>query len=1239
MWTRARTAWLTLALAAAPLGAQTDVIRGRVTNSEGLPLQGVRVTATSIPGNVTRETRTSDKGLYQVAFSGGTGDYIMGFAMIGYVFRQFEIKRLADEEVLVADARLSVIQLDTVSVTAPVQQRVNRNSQTPDVSGTERPISPANLPAELQGDIAAMAASLPGVVLVPGLDGGPDGFSVLGLGADQNSVTLNGLQLGANGLPRDASISSSLTTSPYDVSKGGFSGANFNIRSGSGSNFRSRGMSFVGSAPQMQWTDPAASALGAKYTNLSLGGVASGPITLNKAFYNVSFQLGRQSRDNQTLLGTGALGLQTAGIAADSVNRFLDILQRTGVPSVNRRFGSERLSDNGSVFGSIDISPPNSSSGQAFGLTFNGNWGRQSPIGGGVTQLPSSSGDRTNWGGGLQARHNGYFGLILSETSAGITVSRDYGSPYLDLPSGRVRVNSAFDDGTSGVQTLTFGGNQGLSSTSRSTGATVQNNLSWFDDANKHRIKLTTELQYSGSMQNQASNLLGSYFFNSLEDLDAGLPASYSRTLTARRRSTGQLTGSVAIGDSWRKTTDLQIQYGLRIDASRYTKTPDYNPAVEQAFGRRNDRVPTPISVSPRIGFSWTVGQSPEISAFSGASRTPRAVVRGGIGVFSNGSSAGQIGSALDNTGLPSGVQQIYCVGPAVPAPDWARYATRPSDVADRCADGTTGSVFSNSAPNVTLFARGFRPQRTVRTNLSWNGSLLDGRYSTSVEGTYALNLDQQRSVDLNFAPVERFDLANEGGRPVYVDPTSIVPATGSIASRDARVAQSFSRVSEVRSDLESRTAQLSVRLSPIPRGPTKFGWSFAYTYTHIREQVSGFSSTAGNPLRLEWAPSGQGPHQITYNVRYNFFSAVLVNLNGSFRSGNAFTPTIAGDINGDGYSNDRAFIVAPSAATDPVLAAGMAQLLASTSSSARDCLQKQLGRIAERNSCRGPWTSNASLNVTLDRAKFRMPQRASISFSLSNPLGAADLLLNGSGNLHGWGQNLSPDQALLYVRGFDPAARRYTYEVNQRFGATRPQFLVLRNPATLTATVRYDLGPMRERQSLEMQLGSGRTQPGTRFPEQGFRSLGSAGLPNPMVTILRQQDSLHLTSRQADSIAAMNRRYTYRTDSIWAPVARYLAALPTRFDADAVYDRYLLARHAQVDMLIGLVPTIRSLLTDAQRRKLPPQIVNVLDPRYLVSVRNGTGLYVGGVGVGGFGPGGFGPGGFGPVFFEGSFR
>ncbi|HLL48422.1 MAG TPA: TonB-dependent receptor, partial [Longimicrobiaceae bacterium] len=304
------------ALAAAPalLAAQADVIRGRVTNTEGLPLPGVRVSATSIPGSVTREARTNNQGSYQIVFPGGPGDYMMGFALPGYDFRQFQIKRLADEAVLVADARLSVMMLDTLVVAAPVQQRVSRGERTPDVSGTERTIAAGSVPPEQQGNIAAMAASLPGVVLVPGLEGEPDGFSVLGLGGDQNNVTLNGMQVGAGNLPRDAAVSTSLATSPIDPSRGGFSGASFNIGSQSGSNFRTRGMSLQLTSPQVQWTDPAARALGNEYTNLSLGGTASGPIRRNKSFYNVSYELGRQSRDNQTLLGTSALGLRTAGI-------------------------------------------------------------------------------------------------------------------------------------------------------------------------------------------------------------------------------------------------------------------------------------------------------------------------------------------------------------------------------------------------------------------------------------------------------------------------------------------------------------------------------------------------------------------------------------------------------------------------------------------------------------------------------------------------------------------------------------------------------------------------------------------------------------------------------------------------------------------------------------------------------------------------------------------------------------
>jgi hypothetical protein len=107
------------------------------------------------------------------------------------------------------------------------------------------------------------------------------------------------------------------------------------------------------------------------------------------------------------------------------------------------------------------------------------------------------------------------------------------------------------------------------------------------------------------------------------------------------------------------------------------------------------------------------------------------------------------------------------------------------------------------------------------------------------------------------------------------------------------------------------------------------------------------------------------------------------------------------------------------------------------------------------------------------------------------------------------------------------------------------------------------------------------------------------------------------LTSTQADSIASMNRRYAYRSDSVWAPVSRYFARLPENYQEDEAYDRYLTARRAQVDLLATVGPAVRDLLTPEQRRKLPLSVLNSLDTRYLSSIRNGTGLYVSGNGFG----------------------
>ncbi|HYD51772.1 MAG TPA: carboxypeptidase regulatory-like domain-containing protein [Gemmatimonadaceae bacterium] len=1225
----AALAVLVVAALAAPSAAraqQVDVIRGRVTGPDSLPIESARVTVTSISGNVTRQARTDRQGRFTVTFPNGDGDYMVNVAALGFGARRFEVKRVADEDVLIADARLqrAAQQLDAVRVRAE-RERVNRNeSVQPDIGGAERAINNAAVPADAMGDLAAMAASLPGVQLVPGENGDPNGFSVLGLGADQNNTTLNGMSFGGSNLPRDAQVSSSVVTSPYDVARGGFSGAQMSLRTRSGSNFQVRNSSLQLDAPQLQWTDAAARSLGQRYSNVSLGGSTSGPLVFDKAFYNVAWQLGRRANDYQSLLNTDALGMQAAGVASDSVARLLGILGGAGVPASVGRLADTRASDNASVFGSIDVAPPGSTSGQAFNLSFNGNWGRQKPAQGfGGLELPSYSGERTNLRGGLQGRHSAYFTAlgvgVLSETSAGVSASSNDADPYLSMPAGRVRVNSTFEDGTSSLQNLAFGGNQGMSSAQRSTTAQGMNMLSWFSANNKHRVKLTSELRRESFVTDQTGNLLGTFAFNSLADLEANRPASYTRTLGQRERTTSQLVGGVSLGDAWRRTRDLQIQYGVRVDANRFTTEPDHNPAVAQAFGVRNDALPNRVYVSPRVGFSWTYGQAAQIGAFEGAFRGPRAVVRGGLGVFQNTPSAQSIGQVIDNTGLPSAVQQLTCVGAATPIPDWDLYAQNPGAVPTRCADGSTGSVFASSTPNVTLFADDYRASRSVRGNLQWSGPVLDSRFMFTADVTYSRNQHQQSVVDLNFAPTQRFTLADEG-RPVFVNPSSIVPATGLAAWTDARVERAFSRVNELRSDLESDSKQLRLSLNPM-RFSTNFSWSLSYVHSNVREQVRGFSgTTAGNPLAVEWARSGfDSRHQIQYSLGYNFFDAVRVNWFGSFRSGNPYTPMIAGDVNGDGWSNDRAYVFDPARSSgDGPVAAAMQSLLENGSKGARECLRAQLGQIASRNSCQGPWSQSANLSISFNPLKVRLPQRASLSLSVSNPLGAADMLLHGNDGLRGWGQTPFIDNSLLYVRGFDPATNRYRYEVNQRFGSTRPQTSAIRAPVALTAMLRFDVGPSRERQLLTQQLDRGRRTRGTKSPEVMLRAMyAQGGVLNPMTTILRQQDSLKLNSLQADSIASMNRRYVVKVDSIWAPLAREFANLPDDYDHDAIYDRYRAARETTVDLLRGLAPTVRALLTEEQRRKLPAMVSSHLEPRYLAQIRSGTA----GFGMGGMFP------------------
>jgi hypothetical protein len=1227
---------LALAAPAGTLRAQgVDIIRGRVLGPDSLPLADVQVTATTLFGQVSRSVRTNRDGRYTISFPGGEGEYWVAFNAIGFDQRRVQVLRTADQEILIANVLLSAssVQLETFTVTE--RAPVSRGDTLGDVSGTETELATdaGFLGIDQVGDLSAMAAAVPGVQLVPGTEGESDLFSVLGLEGDQNNTLLNGMMFGETNVPRDAAIVASLAVSPYDVARGGFSGGQLTIRTRSGSNFTRRVLSTNAVAPELQWVDRAGVASAQEFTNISLGGAASGPIRPDVLFYNTSFQFDRRLNDLQTLLNSSDLGLTTAGVAPDSVARLEDILADQAIPFAVAGFPGQRISTRGSFLSTVDWLPTTSSRGSTYSLTATGNWSLSEPApgfgGGAALSTPSREGTNTAWGGAVQLRHSGLLGPwgAFSETNVAVNVRERDSDPYVVLPSGNVRINSTFDDGTASVRTVGIGGAPNLDNANGNALVGFVNTLSWFSTDNRHRLKLTTELRRESYWQDLTNNQYGTFTFNSLGELEAGTPASFTRQLAPRRREASQLVGAVSLGDAWRPVPEVQVQYGVRVDGNRFLDGPPLNPVVEETFGANNADVPNRFYVSPRVGFSWTYGQADQLALTPGMRRLPRAVVRGGLGVFQNTPGAQFIGSAIDNTGLPSGLQALTCVGAASPDADWQAFFGNPGLIPTACTDGTAGTAFANSAPNVTFFDPAFAAPRAIRGNLNWRGAVLGNRFIASANLTWSRNINQNANVDVNFPGEVAFTLADEADRPVYVAPAAIVPTTGRIAWREARVTDDFGRVSRRVSDLASESRQLSLSLQPATFS-SAFAWNATYVLTDVREQFYGFQSTVGDPFLRDWSPGTRfARHQLQYAISYNLFDAVRIGWFGNIRSGTPYTPQIGGDVNGDSYGNDRAFVYDPNATADPLLAEGMRSLLAGATPEARACLESQLGALAGRNSCTGPWTHTANLSISFNAVKLGLPQRATLAFQISNPLGAVDRLVNGADNLRGWGQVIRPDPSLLFVRGFDPAAQRFTYEVNERFGSTRLSESAFRQPVSITAILRFDVGPTRERQQLLAQLDRGRSRPGNKPSLQQLRFSATVGLLNPMESMLQQSDTLQLTRAQADSLALLNRRYVLRTDSIWTPVAAFLAELPDDYDRGAAYDRYRDAREATVDMLIDLAPVVSRLLTDAQRRVLPAQVQAFLDVRTLKAIRSGTagqeGGTFGGVGMGGRGRGG----------------
>ena len=1204
----------------AQVGMGTDIIVGVVTGDDGAPVQDATVEAYSLETQVTRRARTDARGRFTILFADGGGQYRMTARVLGMSPHTALLVRDADEDRLVWNVRLraGAVQLEAISVQTGPQLR---SGEGPTPGSREQVFGAdqlARLPVDAT-DLASLAGLVPGVLLIGSTDTTATAFSVAGLGADANALTLDGLLFGSGTVPQEGLRQTRVITSTYDVSRGSFSGGLVASTTRSGSNV-------LQGSTQAQVRDEALAVNAGDtpykqgFNQSVLSGGFGGPIARDRLFVYLSGQARLRSDPQQTLLSAAATDFTRLGISPDSVARFNTIVDGLGVPHASVPNGATRASDNFSGMLRLDWVMSN-----AHSLSLRGDWRgtSQDPARLGSLALPQTGGTMASSGGGVMATISSHFGAaVLNEFRGYLQSSQNDGTPFSQLPQGRVQVASLLPDTTTGVTTLVFGGNTGFPSRSRGSSFEGSDELSWLPGSGAHRIKLGASILTERSHDFVGANLLGTFTYNSLHDLETGTAASFRRTLGSTERQADNLRWGFYAGDVWMVSRPFQLTYGVRLEGSKFGDSPAYNAAVDSVFSRRTDYLPTEWHASPRVGFSWTLGSvGGSGGGFPGGGpggmggggggmgggpgggmgargfSMAATVIRGGIGEFRSQPSANLVAQARGATGLAQSAAEIVCTGAGVPAPAWAQYWASADSIPDACLSGgplPPGGV--QAARSAVLLAPGFEAPR------AWRGSLSIERRLTqllrlSVEASVARGVALTGFRDLNVGP-QRFTIAAEGNRPVYVGPGDITPVSGTPRFAASRLDSVFGHVLEARSDLRSRSLQFTTGLSGIVGKGIVV--SASYSWQRVRDEETGArgNSTATDPNTVEWGRSDmERQHSFLLTVTYPVSQALELTSIGRLTSGMPFTPMVGGDVNGDGSRNDRAYVFAAGTATPE--APGMQRLLAEAAPSVRSCLLSQVGTVALRNSCDGPWQASLDFQMNWRPTMLGLNRRLQISVVTYNALRGIDELLHGTSGAKGWGLATRPDATLLYVTGFDPVAQRYAYTVNERFGATGGSATAYRPPFQIGIQARLTIGPDRVRQALDAlrggggmggalaAMGGGPGGPGgisgggfrgpVANPAQLIARIDSA-LPNPAAVVLGMRDSLQLDSGQVVLLTLLRDSLTRRNGVIMDSL---------RAIAEAA------GRSADATIMMNLMPRLRPLF-DRMRTEVAQDIVSV---------------------------------------------